>query len=99
MISTALYYQTAKMTESDYLSIDGSEVHESSKRNKAFLTLQDTASLLTNDKIPWCTSVRGYKILKGAFEDRDEKGRTMTFVYIAHKKSRGKIFDKALLKS
>lgn len=97
MIGTALYYQTAKMTESDYLSIDGSEVHESSKRNKAFQTLQDTASLLTNDKIPWCTSVRGYKILKGALEDRDEKGRTMTFVYIAHKKKSWEDFRQSLI--
>lgn len=83
LLQTALWFQPASIIANDHISLNGKKLSEESKRNELFQRIQDYASKISRHKIPWCASAKGYKVIKGILKNRDEKGRHMTFVYIA----------------
>jgi len=85
-INTYLMYQSANLSDEEYISVNGKRVHDAEANNvvKEILAI---ASSHSNESSPWAGINGNTFFMKGFFNAKDEIGRQMTFLYIAKAES------------
>jgi len=81
-INTYLMYQSANLSDEDYISVNGRRVHDAEANNivKEILAI---ASSHSDESSPWAGITGNTFFMKGFFNASDEIGRKMTFLYVA----------------
>lgn len=93
-MSTYFWFQPANLMEDDYISHNGSRVELSIERGKVIKRIYSTAEKVLGKNIPWYGNVGGKRFMKGSLKNVDEKGRTLTFMFLSEELSDGEFRQK-----
>lgn len=89
MNKSIMWFQPAKLNDSDIILVDGNEVQTTDfeERNSAFTELSNLFSVVLKKDRPWSGSHKfegvKYHFVKGTLCERDEKGRVLSFDFVA----------------
>lgn len=76
-----LLYQPASLTEPDKVYLNGFLIEDATKRGEIYDKIVAIFNRLGNNTYPWIGKSESFYVLRGLFEARDEKGRTLSFLF------------------
>lgn len=74
-------YQPASLTEPDKVYFNGVLIDDAAKRGEVYDKIVAIFNKLGNNTYPWFGKSGTFYVLRGLFETRDEKGRTLSFLF------------------
>lgn len=76
-----LLYQPASLTEPDKVYLNGALINDAAKRGEVYDKIVAIFNRIGNNNYPWFGKSGTFYVLRGLFEARDEKGRTLSFLF------------------
>lgn len=83
MATSILWYQPAKLTDDDFIFLNGKSLSNTSDRSEAFDKLKKVSDKVIGKDRPWCGNVSGYFFVKGTLNEKDERGRKLSFTFMS----------------
>lgn len=85
-MNNILWYQPEILSEPDVVILNGIRLNEGCERNTAFEKLNRVADKAIGKKRPWKGYLKGYYFVKGNLNKKDERGRSLSFMFISDDK-------------
>ena len=82
-----LLFQPAVLSEDDKVFRDGVLLTRFEEREDAYQTLVRLFDGVDNDQYPWIGKVGDFYLLRGLFNEEDEKGRRLSFLFASDNES------------
>ncbi|MBR6869761.1 MAG: hypothetical protein IKM93_08095 [Bacteroidales bacterium] len=76
-----LLYQPAILADADRVYLNGDLVEEAPRRSEVYDTIVSLFNKMDNSLYPSLDKVDGFYLLRGLFDAKDEKGRTLSFLF------------------
>lgn len=78
-----LLYQPALLSEPDKVYLNGTLVEDTSKRREVYDKIVSLSNSIGTKTYPWFGKAGGFFVLRGLFDIKDEKGRTLSFLFVS----------------
>ena len=82
-MNNILWYQPAKLSDKDIVIKNGIILEEGTERFEAFQNLKKVSEKAIGKERPWHGKIGNYYFIKGNFEEKDERGRHLSFLFIS----------------
>lgn len=82
-----LLFQPAVLTENDKVFRDGVLLTQFYEREDAYQTIVTLFNGVDNNQYPWMGKVGDFYLIRGLFNDVDEKGRRLSFLFASNDES------------
>lgn len=82
-MNNILWYQPAKLSDKDVVIKNGNILEEGTERLEAFQNLKKVSDKAIGKERPWHGKIGHYYFVKGNFEEKDERGRQLSFLFIS----------------
>lgn len=82
-MNNILWYQPAKLSDKDVVIKNGIILEEGTERLEAFQNLKKVSNKAIGKERPWHGKIGNYYFIKGNFEEKDERGRQLSFLFIS----------------
>lgn len=76
-----LLYQPALLSEPDKVYLNGTLLEDTSKRREVYDTIVSLFNSIGTKTYPWFGKAGDFYVLRGLFDAKDEKGRTLSFLF------------------
>ena len=83
IMNNILWYQPAKLSDKDVVIKNGNILDEGTERLEAFQNLKKISEKAIGKERPWHGKIGNYYFIKGNFEEKDERGRHLSFLFIS----------------
>ena len=82
MSKSILWYQPQDPRQDDVIFLNGERLTNKQDIQDNFRIISSTISKVSKKETPGCGKVKGYFFLKGYLDQKDNVGRTMSFIYV-----------------
>lgn len=82
-MSNILWYQPAKLSDRDVIVYNGSVIEQDMYRSTYFARIKKLADKVSVHPRPWWGNVENHYFVKGSFNQKDEKGRLLSFMFLS----------------
>lgn len=77
-------YQPPRLNDADVMYCNSEPVNDSHKRIEVYDEIAKLYNGVSSKAYPWFGKNKGYFVLKGMFDAKDENGRTMSFFFASN---------------
>lgn len=95
-MNNILWYQPTKLTDNDIIIKNGVSLEGSSERTEVFQKLKKISEKAKGKKRPWHGKIGNYYLIKGSFDEKDERDRFLSFLFISDAHDGKQAFFKTL---
>lgn len=82
-MNNIIWYQPAKLTDNDIIIKNGICLEEGSERTEVFLKIKKVSEKAIGKQRPWHGKIGNFYFIKGNFDEKDERGRFLSFLFIS----------------
>ena len=83
MKNSIMWYQPAKLDADDVGLVNGENLNPGTEQQNSFNELYDLSISISDKKRPWHGEINDYHFVKGSLDKIDEKGRILSFDFVA----------------
>lgn len=78
-----LLFQPEVLTEKDRVYKNGKLINDSSEFSSTYDFVVKLVEEAGSNNYPWIGKIKGYYVVRGLFNVKDEKGRTLSFLFVS----------------